>query len=75
MTLMQGDKETDYRIVKIISSDENLLRRLSSFGITKGSIVRLLHCSLNKTNLAIIVGNSQVALRDCEAKQIYIEKV
>lgn len=75
MNLMCGDKGVEYRIISIQTDDENLIRRLASFGIIKGSLIKLLHCSINKANLAIVVGSSQVALRDCEAKQIFIEPV
>ncbi|STP12371.1 ferrous ion transport protein [Helicobacter mustelae] len=73
MTLLQGQKDIHYKITQILSQDENLKRRLFSFGLTEGSVVSIIHSSMYKSNIAIIVGNSQVALRNNEASQICIE--
>ncbi len=75
MRLTECKLHVEYRIVTIESEDENFLNRLLSFGIAKGSIITPLHYSAKKSTLAISIQQSQIALRDCEAKQIIIQPI
>ncbi|PAF51250.1 FeoA family protein [Helicobacter sp. 13S00477-4] len=73
MTLDEGEQGKTYRINKIEFCDDALKNRFISFGITKDAIVTLLHCTTKKSTLAISINESQVALRDREAKYIQVE--
>ncbi|PAF46843.1 hypothetical protein BKH46_06410 [Helicobacter sp. 12S02634-8] len=73
MTLDQCQKGKTYKIKNINFCDDALKNRFISFGITKDSIFTLLHHSTKKSTLAIHINQTQIALRDHEAKFIEVE--
>lgn len=75
MTLDQAELGKIYKIKSIDLCDSALKNRFISFGITKNSIIQLLHSSAKKSTLAISINQSQVALRDYEARFIEIESL
>ncbi|PAF48895.1 hypothetical protein BKH41_04510 [Helicobacter sp. 12S02232-10] len=75
MTLDQCEKGKSYKIKNINFCDNALKNRFISFGITKNTIITLLHCSTKKSTLAILINQSQIALRDHEAKFIEVEQI
>lgn len=65
----------DTGIIQKVNSDEVLKKRLFSFGIHKGSQFLVKNYSLTKKTIEIELGQSLVALRFEEAKQIDVEEV
>jgi len=62
-------------IIKKIYAKEPLKSKLLSMGITRGEKVKVLKHTLAKNTFDIEVGNSNIALREEEAKQIEVEKI
>ncbi|PAF41481.1 FeoA family protein [Helicobacter sp. 11S03491-1] len=75
MTLDQCQKGEPYKIKSIHFCDDALRNRFISFGITQDAIVTLLYASTKKSTLAVIINQSQIALRDYEAKHIQVEHI
>ncbi|MDO7252611.1 FeoA family protein [Helicobacter cappadocius] len=75
MTLDKCQIDHQYKITNIDFSDEALKNRFIAFGITKGAIIKLMHHTAKKSTLSICIDQSQIALRDYEAKQIQVEVV
>lgn len=75
MNLIESTINMSYQVIAIDSDDEKLITRLLSFGIAKGSIITPLHFSIKKSTLAILVQQSQIALRYSEASKIIIEAI
>ncbi|WP_456469714.1 FeoA family protein [Caminibacter sp.] len=65
----------DEGIIKKIYAKEPLKSKLLSMGITRGEKVKVLKHTLAKNTFDIEVGNSSIALREEEAKQIEVEKI
>ena len=59
------------RIVFIVSAETSRLNRLSSMGITAGSVIRLLQ---KKPSLVIQVDETAIAIDPDIAKEIYVKK-
>jgi len=66
-------KKGQKAIVKSIEGNKEMKQRLLSFGLTKGSVVELLDCSLSKSNIEIMVDTTLLALRRQEAENIEVE--
>lgn len=62
-------------IILRIETDEALTRRLFSFGVGKGSEVRVEACSMKKQTIEIEVDGTFIGLRAQEAKEIEVEKI
>ncbi|PAF45133.1 FeoA family protein [Helicobacter sp. 11S02596-1] len=75
MTLDQCEKGKSYKIKNIDFCDNALKNRFISFGIAKNAIFTLLYCSTKKSTLAISINQSQIALREHEAKYIEVEQM
>ncbi len=60
-------------IVKGLKASGALKQRLFSLGIVRGATIEVVDCSLNKATIEVKVGNTLVALRDSEAKDIEVE--
>lgn len=58
-----------------INSDNTLRQRLRAFGIIKNEIVTNVAESIWHQNIKIAIGNSEIALRVSEAKQIKVELI
>lgn len=65
----------DEAIIKKIETDESLKRRLLSFGIVRGSELRVEACSLGKKTMEILVDDTLIGLRVEEAAKIEVERV
>jgi len=68
-------KKGQKAIVKSIIGNKEMKQRLLSFGLTKGSEVELIDCSLSKSNLEIKVDTTLLALRKEEADNIEVEAI
>ena len=74
MNLSELEKGDEAVIVKI-ETDTSLKSRLVSFGISKGSELRVEACSVGKQTMEILVDGTLVGLRSNEAKQIEVKKL
>lgn len=75
MTLLSAcTKGGTAKVVKINATGP-LKQRLISFGLMKGSEVKMLECALNKSTYEIKVGNMNIALRKEEAELIEVTDV
>ena len=61
-------------IIKKIHAKEPLKSKLLSMGFTKGEKVKVLKHTLAKNTFDIEVVNTNIALRDEEAREIEVEK-
>jgi Fe2+ transport system protein FeoA len=68
-------KKGQKAIVKSVNGTKEMKQRLLSFGLTKGSEVELVDCSLKKSNIKIMVDTTLLALRREEAQNIEIEVI
>jgi len=74
MKLSELDKG-DRAMIKKIESSEDLKVRLASFGVVRGSELRVEACSIGKQTMEIIVDDTLIGLRAEEAKEIEVEKL
>ena len=65
----------DQAIVIGIDADGELKERLFSFGLRKGSHLKIKATSIRKSTMEIEVGSTLLALRFEEAKRIGVEKI
>ena len=70
LSSLQKNKKS---IIKKINADDELKQRLSSFGVTVGSEVEVVECSLGKNTIKIVCEETAIALRLEEAKKIEVE--
>lgn len=75
MTLDECKQGNEYKITHIDFCDEELKNRFIAFGITRGAIIKMMHYSAKKSTLSICIDQSQIALREYEAKQIEVENI
>ena len=68
-------KKHQKAIVNSLQASSALKQRLFSLGIVKGAEIEVVDCSLSKSTIKVKVGNTLVALRDSEAKQIEVEAI
>jgi len=61
-------------IVTLIEADGELKQRLFSFGLRKGSHLKIKATSIAKSTMEIEVGSTLLALRFEEAKHIGVQK-
>jgi len=66
-------KKHQKAIVNSLQASSALKQRLFSLGIVRGATIEVVDCSLSKSTIEVKVGNTLVALRDSEAKQIEVE--
>jgi ferrous iron transport protein A len=62
-------------LIRKIDTTEALKTRLASFGVVRGSEVRVEACSLGKQTMEILVDGTLIGLRGDEAKEIEVEKI
>ncbi len=74
MFLSQINKN-EKAIIISIDSDDELINRLASFGITEDSLVEVIQFSLAKNTMEIECDGTAVALRIKEAQLIKVERV
>lgn len=70
-TLHKGDRA----IIKNIFTNEDLKRRLFSFGVGRGSELSIEACSMKKQTMEIEVEGTLIGLRAKEAAEIEVEKL
>lgn len=75
MTLFDIKTHKNYKISKILTSDNVLRERLVALGINEGAKVSLLEKSLDKSTIAVMINSTRIALRASEAKEISIIEV
>lgn len=61
-------------IIQKIDTNGELKERLYSFGVARGSEVRMEEYSIGKQTIAIVVDDTVIGLRTTEASQIIIKK-
>lgn len=61
--------------IKAIKCNDALKDRFYSFGITKGTELLVEEITLSKSTIKIKIGNSKIALRMSEAKNIELENI
>jgi len=64
----------DKGIITHIDADGELKQRLFSFGLRKGSIIKVKATSIAKSTMEVEVGSTLMALRYSEAERIGVEK-
>ena len=74
ITLSQMNALDEATVVKI-DADGELKQRLISFGLRKGSHVKVKAISIGKSTIEVEVGSTRMALRYSEAERIGVEKV
>lgn len=74
MLLSQLNKN-DKAIIKNMNANEDLVNRLTSFGIDEESEIRVIQFSLAKNTMEIECDGTAVALRIKEAEFIEVEKI
>jgi ferrous iron transport protein A len=67
--LNTGDKA---RVLSINAQDE-LKKRLFSFGVRKESLVQIINVSMAKSTMEVEVGTTKLAMRFAEAKEIEVQ--
>lgn len=65
--------ESQIAVVTKIDATGELKQRLFSFGLRKGSVLKVKAMSIAKSTMEIEVGSTLLALRYDEAKSIYVE--
>lgn len=73
MTLYECEVGNTYKIVGFNTQNNALKDRFISFGITKDKMCQVIHHSIKRSAIAIIIGGVQIALRDSEAKAIKVQ--
>jgi len=61
-------------IITHIDADAELKQRLFSFGLRKGSMIKVKATSIAKSTMEVEVGSTLMALRYSEAERIGVEK-
>ncbi len=61
-------------IIISIDADGELKQRLFSFGLRKGSMIKVKATSIAKSTMEVEVGSTLMALRYSEAERIGVEK-
>lgn len=72
ITLSQMNALDEGTVVKI-DADGELKQRLFSFGLRKGSHIKVKATSIGKSTMEIEIGTTLMALRYCEAERIEVE--
>ena len=72
ITLSQMNALDEGTVVKI-DADGELKQRLFSFGLRKGSRIKVKATSIGKSTMEIEIGTTLIALRHCEAECIEVE--
>jgi ferrous iron transport protein A len=72
MTLLSACTKGGMATVVRIKATGPLKQRLISFGLMKGSEVKMLECGISKSTFEIKVGNVSLALRREEAELIEV---
>jgi len=67
-------KIDDTAIIKKVYAKEPLKSRLFAHGIAKGEKIKVLKHTLAKNTFEVEIGNTKVALRDEEAREIEVQK-
>lgn len=75
MTLLSACTKGGIATVVKINATGPLKQRLISFGLMKGSEVKMLECSPAKSTFKIKIGNVSIALRREEAELIEVNDV
>lgn len=74
MKLSELHKGEEATILKM-ETQEDLKRRLHSFGITRGTTLKIEACSMKKQTMEILVDGTLIGLRRDEANLIEVEKL
>ncbi len=74
MNLNELKKGKTAKIISI-NSDAILKSRLSSFGITRGTIINVIEYTIAKNTIEIQINNTKLALRNSEAQLIEVEEL
>ncbi|MDD7567167.1 MAG: FeoA family protein [Helicobacter sp.] len=72
MNLYDCQKGKYYKITQLKTQDEILKHRLLTMGIYENAIISISHTTLTKSTIAVMIGNTQIALRGNEAKSIEV---
>lgn len=75
MTLLSACEKGGIATVVKINASGALKQRLISFGLMKGTEVRMLECGMTKSTFEIKIGNVSIALRREEAEMIEVSDV
>ncbi|MBL0687018.1 MAG: ferrous iron transport protein A [Sulfurospirillum sp.] len=71
-----ADLTTDEEAVILnVKAQGELKERLASFGLRKGSVVKVKVLSITKSTLEVKIGTGMIALRFEEAKKIEVERI
>lgn len=75
MTLLSACSKGGIATVVKINATGALKQRLISFGLMKGSEVKMLECGMTKSTFEVKIGNVTIALRKEEAELIEVTNV
>lgn len=75
MTLLSACSKGGIATVVKINATGALKQRLISFGLMKGSEVKMLECGMTKSTFEVKIGNVSIALRKEEAELIEVTNV
>lgn len=75
MTLLSACSKGGIATVVKINATGALKQRLISFGLMKGSEVKMLECGMTKSTFEVKIGNVTLALRKEEAELIEVTNV
>jgi len=75
MTTLSEMNAGENAVVTHIEADGELKQRLFSFGLRKGSQLKIKATSIAKSTMEIEVGSTLLALRFEEAKRIEVQRV
>lgn len=60
-------------IISNITCNDELKQRFFSFGIIKGTLIKVNEISLTKSTMTFDINNTEIAMRVEEAKQVEVE--
>ncbi|CDR26142.1 FeoA family protein [Staphylococcus schweitzeri] len=74
LNVRNGEKNKLYRIKQIDINNMNMLYRLSAFGLTDGSTIKIVQKCLFKGPCIIEINGQQLSIRHCDACCIALEE-
>ncbi|EHJ08961.1 FeoA family protein [Staphylococcus simiae] len=74
LSIKTGEKNKQYRIKHIDIDNVNMRYRLSAFGLTDGSTIKIKQKCLFKGPCIIETNGQQVSIRQCDACRIALEE-
>ncbi|HCY6187273.1 TPA: ferrous iron transport protein A [Staphylococcus aureus] len=74
LNIKNGEMNKAYKIKRMDIANENMLYRLSAFGLTDDAIITIKQKCLSKGPCIIEVNGQQLSIRHCDACSIALEE-